>query len=99
MSQFSYPTSCRLIPTLFYISIYYASNYFAAFEVYLAWSHGTVRGSECRLEHGATFGHGVLATAVFGFKDYHYQQLVLSLPPKVCCLLQFCGYNSDAYVE
>lgn len=68
MSQFAYPFRCRLNPTLFCISIYYASSHFDAFEVYLGWSHGTMRGLECRLEHGATFGHGVLSTAVLGSK-------------------------------
>lgn len=68
MSQFAYPIRSWLNPTLFRVSVYYASNHFDAFEVYLGWSHSTVCGSDFRLEQGATFGHGVLATAVLGSK-------------------------------
>ena len=89
MSQFVYPIRCRLNPTLFCISVYYASNHFDAFEVYLGWSHGTVRGLECRLEHGATFGHGVLATAVLGSRITTTNSLSSPVPLRFAALFSF----------
>lgn len=86
MFQFAYPIRCRLNPTLFCISIYYAMNHFDAFEVYLGWSHSTVCGLECRLEHGPTFGHGVLATAVLGSKITTTNSLSSPFPPRFAAL-------------
>lgn len=88
MSQFTYPIKCRLNPTLFCISIYYASNHSDAFEVYLGWSHGTVRGLECRPKHGAPFGHGVLATAVLGSKITTSSSLSSPFPLRFAALFR-----------
>lgn len=92
MSQFSYPIRCRLNPTLFCISIYYTSNRFDAFEVYFGWPHSTVCGLEIRLGQGATFGHGVLATAVLGSKTTGTHSLSSPFP------LRFAALFSSAVI-